>query len=215
MHVIYFIPGLGADERLFSKLKLEGYERRYVKWVTPLSTETLPAYARRLSEQIDPKDKFSLAGVSFGGMIAVEIAKILSPEHLFLIASAKTHTEIPVGIRLLKYIPVYKLVTESFVRWLAKLNKHRFGIFDEEELHLFADMMFSCPAGYLKESIRMIVHWKNREFPASVIHMHGDTDRLFPIHRIKTPLVIKGGTHFMPYHNAAEVGKIIRDKIGY
>jgi pimeloyl-ACP methyl ester carboxylesterase len=214
MHTLYFIPGLGADERLFSKLKLGEYERKYIRWLPPLANETLPAYAKRLSGQIDSKNGFSLIGVSFGGMIAVELSKILHPQHLILIASTKTYKEIPWTLRILKYLPVYKFLTESFVRWLAKLNKRRFGIFNETEMHLFATMLLSCPAGYLSGAIHMIVNWKNTSFPASIVHIHGDNDRLFPVHRIKNPLLVKGGTHFMPYHNASEIEKIIRQETG-
>ena len=191
MHVVYFIPGLGADERLFSKLKLEGYEKRYIKWILPLANETLPAYAKRLSEQIIIKESFSLAGVSFGGMIAVEMSKIIQPKNLFLISSAKTYDEIPIGIRFFKYFPVYKLLTESLVIWIAKLNRRRFSIFNEKEMHLFASMMLACPVGYLKGAIHMILNWKNSEFPSSIIHIHGDSDHLFPIHRIKNPLIME------------------------
>lgn len=33
MHTLYFIPGLGADEQLFSKLELEGFKKKYNKWI--------------------------------------------------------------------------------------------------------------------------------------------------------------------------------------
>ncbi len=212
MHTIYFIPGLGADERLFSRLKLGGYDKKFIQWISPLEKETLPEYAGRLSEQIDIKNIFSLVGVSFGGMIAVELAKIIHPQNLILISSAKTCNEIPGIIRAFRYLPVYRFLSDSFIRWLAKLNKHRFGIFKDEEAHLFAEMMLSCPAGYFQKAIWMITHWKNEEYPA-LIHIHGDNDSIFPIHKIKGMVVVKGGTHFMPYHNAEEVEKVINEKI--
>ena len=106
MHTLYFVPGLGADERLFSKLKLDGFEKRCIKWIPPLKNESLPGYAERLSAQINAGESFSLIGVSFGGMIAVEMSQFLNPKHLILISSAKTCYEIPGSMKLFRYLPV-------------------------------------------------------------------------------------------------------------
>lgn len=209
MHTLYFIPGLGADERLFSKLKLEGFEKRYIAWMPPLKNETLPQYAGRLSTQINSKDKFSLIGVSFGGMIAVEMAKILKPEKLIIISSAKTYNEIPLNLKFFKKVPIYQLFSDGFIRWLSVFNKNRFGIFKEEEKQLFAEMLLACPAGYLKGAMEMILYWKNTDYPASLVHIHGNKDYLFPLRKITNPIVLNGGTHFMPYHKAEEVEKIL------
>src|ERR1051325_8568607 len=209
MHTIYFIPGLGADERLFSKLKLDGYNKKYVKWIVPLKNELLPEYAKRLSMQIDAKDSFSLVGVSFGGMIAVEMSKILNPKKLILISSAKMYTEIPWNLKFFKYFPMYRLFSDSFIRWLSAFNKNRFGIFKEEEKQLFAEMLLSCPVGYLKGAMQMILFWKNAQYSSSIQHIHGDQDYLFPIKNIMNPLGVRGGTHFMPYHKAEEVEKLL------
>ncbi len=209
MHTLYFIPGLGADERLFSKLELNGFEKKYIKWIPPKKNETLPQYARRLSAQINSHSDFSLIGVSFGGMLAVEMSKLLKADNVILISSAKTKNEIPSNLKFFKTFPIYQSFSDKFIQWLSALNKNRFGIFKEEEKQLFADMLLSCPAGYLKGAIEMILNWKNSECDNSIIHIHGDKDYLFPIRKIKNPIVIKGGTHFMPYHKSEEVEKIL------
>jgi pimeloyl-ACP methyl ester carboxylesterase len=213
MHIIYFIPGLGADERLFSGLTHPGIDKRCIKWITPLENERLPDYAKRLSAQIDTSEKFSITGASFGGMIAAEMPRFLKPEHLILISSVKTFREIPLYIRVFKIFPIYRIMPESFIKWLANNFVFLFGIFKANEKKLFSDMLDSCPAGYLKGAIDMIMCWKNEEIPEKVIHIQGDQDRIFPVRRIKGPVIIPGGTHFMPYHKAAEVEKIILEKI--
>jgi pimeloyl-ACP methyl ester carboxylesterase len=68
----YFISGLGADKRIFSKLKLnEKINIIHIDWITHNKNESLAAYAERLSNVIDITQPFALVGVSFGGMIAV------------------------------------------------------------------------------------------------------------------------------------------------
>ena len=50
---VYFIRGLGADERVFTKLKLDPrLNVKYIKWVRPLKKESLQHYAARLSNGI-------------------------------------------------------------------------------------------------------------------------------------------------------------------
>jgi pimeloyl-ACP methyl ester carboxylesterase len=94
MKKIYLFPGLGADERVFVNLDLSGFEPVFIQWIQPLKNETIEAYALRLTEQI-PDENPSLIGVSFGGMIAVEVAKHIPAEKVILISSAKNGNEIP------------------------------------------------------------------------------------------------------------------------
>lgn len=209
MHTLYFIPGLGADERLFSRLKLTGYRKKYIKWLVPKKNESLPHYAKRLSSQIDSKKSFSLIGVSFGGMLAVEMSKFLKPRKVFLIASAKTYKELPASIHPFRYFPLYNFLSESILHSAAVFNKRMFGIKNREDEKLFSDMLLACPKGYLQSAMQMILEWKNTSYPKNLIHIHGSKDRFFSIYKIKDPVVIPTGTHFMPYHNSQEVEKII------
>jgi pimeloyl-ACP methyl ester carboxylesterase len=209
MHTLYFIPGLGADERLFSKLKLPGYKKKFIKWLVPKENESLPHYAKRLSAQIDSSKSFSLIGVSFGGMLAVEMSKFLKPKKIFLISSAKTNRELPASIHPFRYFPVYNFLPESMLQSAAVFNKNQFGIKNKEEEKLFSDMLLSCPKGYLQSAMQMILEWRNTSYPDNLIHIHGGKDRFFPIYKIKDPIVIPNGTHFMPYNSSNEVEKII------
>src|ERR1035437_5818174 len=209
MHTLYFIPGLGADERLFSKLKLPGYKKKYIKWLVPKENESLPHYAKRLSSQIDSKKSFSLIGVSFGGMLAVEMSKFLNPKNIFLIASAKTYKELPASIHPFRYFPLYNYLPESILQSVAVFNERQFGIKNTEDEKLFSDMLKSCPKGYLQSAMQMILEWRNTTYPKNLIHIHGGKDKFFPLYKIKDPIVIPEGTHFMPYDSAKEVEKIL------
>lgn len=55
----YFISGLGADKRIFSRIKLdERIHVIHVEWIKPLKKESLPDYAKRLSEIVDVSSPF-------------------------------------------------------------------------------------------------------------------------------------------------------------
>ena len=79
MKKIYLISGLGADERAFQHLDLRAYDVIYIAWIEALKKETLAHYAGRLLAQVSTK-KPILIGLSFGGMIAIEMAKQIETE---------------------------------------------------------------------------------------------------------------------------------------
>ena len=75
---IYYISGLGADERAFSKLDfVKKYNATYLPWLAvEQKKEPIAHYAKRLAEKITKPDPI-IIGLSFGGMMAIEIAKII------------------------------------------------------------------------------------------------------------------------------------------
>ncbi len=67
---IYYISGLGADERVFDFLTIKNINKTYIKWIEPLKNESLNSYSKRLIEQIDLSKEAILIGVPFGGIVA-------------------------------------------------------------------------------------------------------------------------------------------------
>jgi pimeloyl-ACP methyl ester carboxylesterase len=88
MQEVYFISGLGANEHAFMNLQLPGIKPIYLKWFQPLQNDTMETYAKRMSELITTKDPI-IVGLSLGGMIAVEIAKIIPVKKSFLFRAQK------------------------------------------------------------------------------------------------------------------------------
>src|SRR5947208_14654943 len=109
--VIHCLSGLGADEKIFAGLRINGWELTYVPCIKPLPKEKLKNYSSRMTAMID--DPFPiLLGVSFGGMIAIEMAKEINARLVILVSSVKSSDELPnwmkiVGkLQLNKFLPV-------------------------------------------------------------------------------------------------------------
>ena len=90
---LYGLSGLGTDKRVFEYLTLD-YEFIPIDWIEPRRKETIEEYALRLSELIDKNEDFGILGVSFGGLVAIEISKILNPKLTILISSVETKNEL-------------------------------------------------------------------------------------------------------------------------
>ncbi|MEN8444017.1 MAG: alpha/beta hydrolase [Cyanobacteria bacterium J06555_13] len=101
---IYFVSGLGADERIFQWLRYDGFQPVHIQWRAPERGEPIEGYAKRLSEQIE-EDNPVIVGLSFGGMIAIEIAKQMNTQKIVLLSSVKETSEIPFYFKIFSTPP--------------------------------------------------------------------------------------------------------------
>ena len=76
---IYAIGGLGADERVFSKLNLD-QEIIFIPWLIPYQKESIITYSQRLIRGYTITDRDILIGVSFGGLIAQHTSQFVKPK---------------------------------------------------------------------------------------------------------------------------------------
>jgi len=211
---VYCIPGLGVNERLFKNLKLNNCTIYHIKWEIPLKNESLAHYAMRLAKQIDSSKPFILIGVSFGGMCSVEISKKLNPLKTFIVSSAKGINEIPLKMKMWKYLPLHKYLSDNFYKKSAMLVKKQFGVSNGEQQRKFLEMLNTAPKNYFAATVNSIVSWNNKSHSENIIHIHGTSDKILPLKNgIKYDYLIKGGTHFMIVNKADEINSIINEEV--
>ena len=210
MKNIYLISGLGADERAFRRLDLSGYNVTFIKWITPEANETIEKYAARLIQQIKT-EKPILIGLSFGGMMAIAIAKQIEVEKVILISSVKTRKELPFYFRLAgklklhKLFPVKKHKTDNFSL------THLFGISSEEDKQLLLQILNDSDPIFIEWAIDKVVNWQNKAEIKNLFHIHGTEDKMFPFRFLKRcdEVILKGG-HFMVLNRFSEVNKALK-----
>ncbi|HMV08277.1 MAG TPA: alpha/beta hydrolase [Cyclobacteriaceae bacterium] len=202
MKEVYLIPGLGADRRVFQYLNLAEHSISHISWIEPLPNESIEQYAGRLTEQIKSPDPI-LVGVSFGGMIAVEIAKQIKTNKIILISSARTQHEIPLHFKLLGRTGIQNILPASWWKRPNRLLYYFFGIQTVQERALLSEILRDTDSRFLKWALHQIVHWKNELVPENAVLIHGSADRLFP--NSQADVTIPGGGHFMIVNRAAEI----------
>jgi pimeloyl-ACP methyl ester carboxylesterase len=205
---IYCISGLGADERVFDRLTVNGCSLHHLKWIPPLVNESLSSYASRMSGQIKEKNPV-LLGLSFGGMVAVEIAKQIVVEKLILISSVKTSNEIPRWMRAAGLLNLHKLISIKTNRFTEKADDKRMGIETKEEKNFVDHYRKRADPKYIDWAIDQIIKWKNTRLPENTFHIHGSNDRMFPLRNIRPTHVIENGTHIMILNRAGEISTYI------
>ncbi|MFN6944946.1 MAG: alpha/beta hydrolase [Cytophagaceae bacterium] len=211
MNKIYFIPGLATDQRLFIRQQQAGFALEVLTWIQPEQNESIETYAYRMAERIQEKAPI-LAGVSFGGIMAIEIAKHIKDGRVILISSVKTKTEIPFYFKLARFLGAGKLPTWFYSQaglW-AKLIRPMFGKMNSEEKQLFFSMIKDADPYLVKWSVQKVLNWNNTHTSDKLSHIHGSSDLIFPIQKISDPISISGGGHFMILQKSNEVNEALQ-----
>ena len=212
--MLYLFSGLGADERIFAALDLPGVAKKYVPWIPPIKGESLQDYCRRLSAAIDTSDEVILLGVSFGGIVAIEIAKQIPCKRVIVISSITSHRQMDWKMKLLRFTKLYHLVPVSLFKSLALLAAdYFFKTGTKEERELRNTIIRDADERFLEWSIPVMFNWRNDVVPKNVVHIHGTRDRVFPISLIDHCIPIGGAEHFMIVNRGKEISRIVMEKI--
>lgn len=209
--IVYFISGLGADERAFRYLRLGEVEKRFVRWLAPEKNESLRQYSSRLIEQIDTTQPVTLVGLSFGGIVALEMASIIKCDRVFLISSVKRPQELSGFLRLLRRARLYRLLPFGWVKPLAiRLAPFWFDAVSERHRALLKNIINETDNRFAQWAINTIMRWPGNSPNAPVIHIHGTHDRVFPARYLGDNIPIEGGGHFMIVTHAKQISKLLQ-----
>jgi len=210
MSRIYIIPGLGADTRIYKNIDLHGHEVIAVNWIVPNKNDTLGDYAQKLIDQYDIKPDSVLIGNSLGGMLAVEIAKVVPMKKVILISSIKTSDEAPGYFSFFRNVPVQKLISGKLMTSMGVMIRPMFGRMSEGDVTVFMEMLKGTSPVFIEWAMGAILTWKNDVIPPNIYHITGDKDLIFDYRKIKDATIVKGGTHIMIFDKAGEINKLLK-----
>ena len=209
---IYCIRGLGADEKIFTNLHISGYELRYIPWIRPHKKESMHGYAKRMGEYIKEKPAV-LLGVSFGGMMGIEIAKQVPLQKLIIVSSIKSAGEMPRWMKAAGTLKLHKLLPTRLHKYTEKIDNARLGVSTKEEKEMVRAYRKNADLVFVDWAIHQILNWKNDWQPHNIIHIHGDRDKIFPVKKINPTCIIEDGTHMMIYNRAREISEYIQKEL--
>jgi hypothetical protein len=201
---IYIFSGLGVDHRVFESIDFGNNKAVYIHWISPLKNESISSYSQRLSSQIKESDAVFL-GLSFGGIMAIEVSKIIPSSMIILLASVKTRDELPFYYRWAGRLNLQNMVPASVFKMSNILTNWLFGIEKKTDRIFLKQILADTDPLFLKWALNIIANWKNKETPGKITHIHGSKDRILPYRFVSCDMTIKDGGHFMTVNKAQEV----------
>ena len=211
MREIYLLSGLGADKRVFDFIDLSGFKMNHVDWIAPADNESIESYATRLLGQIRTNRPI-IIGVSFGGMVTVEIAKQIETEKVILISSAKTRSDIPFYFRIIGQFGLNKLMPTRILKSVNGLTYWFFGTKTKKENELLKAIIRETDSKFLSWAIDKIVNWRNATLITNLTHIHGTDDKILPS---KTADInVSNGGHLMIVNKGKDISGHIRQILG-
>jgi len=208
---VYFISGLGADRRAFYKIQLPpSYEPVHLEWMQPLPNESLAEYAKRFSQLIKSDEDFILIGLSFGGMLASEIAKIIPPKKIIIISSLGSSKEQPWYFKLAGRMGLHKFILPAIYKRATLLNRFM-GAGNKEMKAIVYSYVNNIDPKFIKWSLHVIVNWEHKERHPNLVHIHGSNDHLIPCRYVKADYIVEKGGHLMVMNRANEVNRILEE----
>ena len=206
---IYGISGLGADKRVFSFLNLDD-EIIAVDWIKPKQKESLKNYSKRLSSVINNEEDFCIIGVSFGGLVATEISKILKPKMTILVSSVHTKNEMRTIYRVLGKFKIIPLLPKFLFNPPKGIASYLFGA---QNKVLLNEILDDTDLYFAKWAVNELLTWDNTSNLENVVKINGTHDKLIPPRGSTKMKCIHKGTHFMIVDHANEVSELIHNII--
>jgi pimeloyl-ACP methyl ester carboxylesterase len=206
---LYLLPGLGADTRLYNQLNIsDQHEVIALPWIDAQGARNLPEYAALLHAYYALEAPYALGGVSLGGMLVQEWAKIAAPTALVLISTATSRSDMPGLIKLAAFLRMGPLLSKPLLTAMGVIGD-RFTSKSEEGRRLFLDMLKRSDADFLAFGAAAILDWKATGIDVPSLRIHGSIDKVFPYGHWEGCKVIKGGNHFMIFDRAEEIGALV------
>lgn len=200
---LYLIGGLGADERVFKYLNLNTHTE-IIQWIDPKPKEGLDSYAKRLLAQINSEEEFGILGVSFGGIVALEISKHLKPNKVILISSVETNDQLPKIYLTIGKSGILNIIPNSLIKPPNLILSFLFGAKNTE---LLKEIIRDTKPAFIRWSLNSIVNWTNDSNTIETIRIHGTNDKLIPLKG--KAIKVKDGGHFMIADKAEEISKLV------
>ena len=207
----YFISGLGADKTAFQNLEDFGTTKIMIDWISNRPNESLYDYAARIIEKYGITSDDILAGLSFGGLVAQQIADILKPDYVILISSFRTKDDLKIQFSSGLKLKLHKLMPEMKSEFIGTIVANYLNSGTNQSKSALKAMLSSTDMKLMKWSLEKIYEQNNPlAIDVKKYSLIGSIDRVVKPWKIESTYIVEGGSHFMVYDKAEEISDIIR-----
>ena len=208
---LVFIPGLGADPRLFSQQQKAFPQSIAPPWLAPQRNESLSQYAQRWARKLNLGRNCYLMGVSFGGMVALEMARWVRPRAVILVGSCLSPEAIPPYFRIAGSLPYWPQLAKGLCRIFPVPSSYFLGAKKRSQRRLVLQMFLETPDEFAQWTVAAIRSWEGfKERGIRVRHIHGKRDHLILASKVRPDKIVRDGGHLINLSHPREVNRFIR-----
>lgn len=206
MSKIFFIPGLGANEIVFDNIGDLPLDKINVKWLENEGDESIYSYSQKLIKTYKISKNDTVAGLSFGGILAQEIAQILELDKVILISSFRDIRDLRTVYRFGLRTGLYRLAPSFRIPVIDEIIAYNLNSENQESKPILKEMLEQTDYELLKWSLQKIAELpKNPDGNFTVHNIIGNNDKILKTWQNDHTTIIDGGSHFMVYEKAEEV----------
>jgi pimeloyl-ACP methyl ester carboxylesterase len=201
---------MGADSSIF-KPQLAAFENIVVpSWTPPKAGDSLQSYSLRMAESINVKESCFVGGASFGGIVALEMARHLNAKGCILIGSVRSPSQLPKRIRFLKaFAPMLAAIPLKCLQQSAAASIEVLERTGQQHTANVGRQFSQSDTEIIRWSAKEILRWKAFDAKVPVRHIHGNKDRVFPIRDVTPDEVVDGGGHVISLTHGEQVNEFI------
>lgn len=207
-HRILLLTGMTPDERIFDRLLPLLPTASIVPWIDPLPRETIRGYAKRLADSVPLGKGTIVCGVSFGGMIARELALHVDAQACVLISSVRDARQMPPWLRWLRSaaFPGLESILKAVGRAAAGYPRP---IRTSATARLAR--LGGASGAWHRWATTSALWWTPSPGVDRIplVQIHGERDTTFPIRFIHPTIVVAGGGHVLPLTHSAEIAAVL------
>lgn len=209
----WLLPGLGADFRLLNEQAKFSKDWYTPNWIKPAEDESLENYCKRWVESLEEIPEF-VTGMSFGGIVALEIARLYNIKGVVIISGCFSEESITQQFKtqasLLKFAPdsVLKFTIKEIM--FPKFIKEE--SLSDEQIDWLRQMALAFDPHFFRWATKLSAGWQpigdKKDYSCPILQVHGKDDPIIPIVQKDADIVVEG-RHLIQYTHAEQVNQII------
>ena len=197
--MIYLLPGMGANSEMYKDWEQSG-RYTFLDWPRFGNEASLSEVAKRIIEENDIRSSDLVGGSSLGGIIAIEIDKLLNNPKVILLGSAIGPSEI--NSLLLKLSSLSDYAPVKLIQLLT-------GKYDNSLLNMFSE---SDPK-FIKAMCKFIASWEGYlNLPDKLIRIHGTQDLVINCPQVGSEKL--SGGHLISMSHPKQCQELIEKQLG-
>lgn len=208
---LILLPGMTPGRRIFDKLAPHLGLCEIIDWVAPGRAKSISEYAQKLATETGIDSECDIVGVSFGGMVAQEIANLVRSRLCFAVSSVSSSNELRPAQKILARLPegVHSSAL-GFVGGIANAWPLKGSSTGTVRARKFAGVGGDWYRWATSAALRWTPDFSGSHF--RVIRVHGDRDRTFPNGHRHADHVITGAGHVLVITHSRALAEIIHQR---